>query len=117
LLTERPRRVAQPVPVGGDDAQLIPVQHQQQSVEVITDILLRHRILDEKQQIPERFLRQRDLAQNAARVSHGWKIRGRQRLQVEAALAATHLQAIVLKVERCIGRIRQRAQDVLELAS
>ena len=55
-------------------------------------------------------------ASGAPGIAEQREIRCRQRLQVEAAFPCLHLEAVVLRVERDVGAVGQRAQDVLELA-
>ena len=76
------------------------VDHQQHAVQVVADVLLRHRELDQAQQPAQRLLRQREARRFAGRAWQAREIVRRQRLQVEAALAGRTQQALVLRLQR-----------------
>ena len=46
------------MPIRRDHGQLFAIRNQQQPIKIITDILLRHSVLNERNQIAENFLRQ-----------------------------------------------------------
>jgi hypothetical protein len=105
-----------PMPVGRDDAQLARVDHYQQAVQVVPNVLLRHRVLHEREHGFQLALRQLECHWRPLRRSQPGKVLGRQRLELETALAAAHLQALVRERHRDLAAFGQRAQDVEQLA-
>src|SRR5262249_2304330 len=91
-------------------------KHQQQPIEVITNILLRHRVLHEQEQFPERLLGQDDFSQDRSGIAQLRKVAGRQGLQVEPAFTSTDLQPVVLCVQYRVYTLGQRSQNILQLA-
>lgn len=88
----------------------------QQAVEVVPDVLLRHRERDEAEQraqLPLRHLHRllHVLARGDARV-----VGGRHALQVEPALARLQHDLRGLRVDAQQAIVGQRAQQVLELS-
>jgi hypothetical protein len=65
--------------VGGNQLEGLILHHHQQAVQVIADVLLRHRVLHQPEQPPQRLLRQRKAGRFAGRLGQTRKILGRQR--------------------------------------
>ena len=89
---------------------------EQHAVQVVTDVLLRHREFGRLQKSAELALRQRQrlhliLADADARV-----IGGRQRLQVEARPAGAKRHAVGGAVDRQLRVVGKRAQKILQLS-
>jgi hypothetical protein len=110
------RGVGQAMAVGGDHAQLAAVGDDQQAVEVVADVLLRHRVRD----LGELAL-EGALADGEARSGVSGRVQARvvgrgQGLELEAAAAGLDREALVVEREADVGRIRQGAQDILQLA-
>ena len=102
--------------VGGHHPHLALVGDQQQAVEVIADILLRHRVLHQRQQGLEGFLRQRKPGLEIGGLGDGGKVLGREGLQGEARFAGLDVELFIVQLQGHIGRRRQGAQDVQQLA-
>ena len=109
------RRERQTVAVGGNRHQLLAVDDEQHAVQVITDVLLRHREMDHAEQLPEGLLRNRQARAEVSRLVDGRELVGGERLERETAFAGAHGEALVGEVERDFAR-RHRAQDVEQLA-
>jgi hypothetical protein len=88
----------------------------QDAVEVIADVVHRHRERDLRQQALERLLRHREHGAEAGRFLHQREVFGRHALQREAALATLEdeFAAGVFEADRLVGR--HGAQDVDQLA-
>jgi hypothetical protein len=78
----------QAVAVGGHQAQLLAFGHKQDAVEVVADVVHRHRKRHLVQQVFERLLRHAEARAEVGGFLHQRKVFGRQRLQRELALAA-----------------------------
>jgi hypothetical protein len=78
----------QAVAVGGHQAQLLAFGHKQDAVEVVADVVHRHRKAHLVQQVLQHLLRHAEHGAKARGFLHQRKVFGRQRLQREAALAA-----------------------------
>ena len=102
--------------VGGDHPHLVALHHQQQAVEVVADVLLRHGVLHQRQQTFELFLGQVDFGLRAIGTGHAREIFGGQSLQVETAFTGLELEAAIFVIQADFGRFGQRTQDVLQLA-
>ncbi len=102
--------------VGGDGLQRALVGDQQHAVEVVADVLLRHRELGEAEQPLEVALRQRQRLQLVGAEPDARIVGGGERLQVEARArrAHGHLAAGGVDGERRV--VGERAQQVLHLA-
>ena len=98
-----------------DRHQLVAVDHQQHAVQVIADVLLRHREMDHAEQLPEGLLRNRQARAEVCSLVDGRELVGGKRLEREAAFAGAHGQTLVGEVERDFAR-RHGAQDVEQLA-
>ena len=72
--------------------------------------------MSEKKKIAKLVLRKRDFGQRCSRIPQQREVRGRERLQVEPAFTGFYLEPVVLRIEGDVGPVRQRSQDVLELA-
>ena len=108
--------IGEAVAVGGDHAYFGADHDHQQAVQVIADVLLRHGVLDQRQQAFELLLRQRQFGLLALGHDHARKVLRRQGLQVETALAGFQRQALFVERQADLGRFGQRPQDVLQLA-
>src|SRR5450830_96488 len=106
----------QAVAVGGHGDDVLAVQHQQEAIQVVADVLLGHREVDHVEQVLQRLLRQGERGVEGFRFLHGGEFLGGQRLQREARLAALDGQALVQQGHRHVARFGQRAQDVEQLA-
>ena len=106
----------QTVAIGGHGDDVIAIQNQQQAVQVVADVLLRHREMHHVEQVFQRFLGQGDGGVVAFRLLHGRELFRRQGLQGEARLARLHGQALVQQGHRDVARFGQGAQDVQQLA-
>src|SRR6185437_10543146 len=113
---ERAAREREPVPIRRDDPQHVPVDREEDAVQVVADVLHRHGELHQAQGVLERFLRQGEGLGRVLRLDHAREIGRRQRLQVEAALARPHHHAVLLRLERDVRVLGQRPKDVVELA-
>ena len=109
-------RPSEAMAVGGNRLQRALVDHEQHAVEVIADVLLRHRELDRFQEPAQVALRQRQRLHLVLPLTDARVIGGGQRLQVEARAAGAHRHPAAggVDVERRV--LGQRAQQVLELA-
>ena len=96
----------------------LPVlDHHQQAVQVVADVLLRHGVLHQRRAAGAGpSARSAKRGRLARRLGQARKILGRQRLQREAALARLDQQPLVLLLQRDLGVVGQRAQDVEQLA-
>ena len=113
---ERHAGEGQAVAIGGHGAQLATIDQQQQAVEVVAHVLRGHRELRLRQEVTELALGDGDRFEVGFDRRHAREVFRRQGLQREPALAGAHQQALVFEVERDFGAVRQRAQDVLQLA-
>ena len=106
----------EPVAVGGDHAQRVAGDHHEQAVEVVADILLRHRVGDLGELVLEDLLRHAN--RHALVFGRGQPriVGGRQGLQLEAAAAGLDGETLVVEAEGDVCRLGQRAQDVLQLS-
>lgn len=110
------RGVGQAVAVGGDHAQLAAVGDDQQAVEVVADVLLRHRV----RHLGELAL-EGALADSQPRGGVDGRVEARvvgggKGLELEAAATGLDGEALVVEREADVCGIRQGAQDVLQLA-
>ena len=112
-LDARPR---QPMAVGGDRLQRALVDDQQHAVQVVADVLLRHRELDELEQRAQVLLRQRQRLQLLAAQADPRIVGGGERLQVEPRASGPDRHLVVADVDVERGVVRQRAQQILQLA-
>ncbi|MOA07954.1 hypothetical protein D3C78_1276860 [compost metagenome] len=101
--------------VGGDQPHLVALGLQQQAVEVVTDVLHRHRVLHLRDQALQVALAQAEAGLRSTTGRQQREIVRRQRLQVEAALAGLQHQAAVLLFQRDHAVAGNGAQDVLQL--
>ena len=102
--------------VGRDKAQLAAVHDHEQAVQVVADILLRHRVVHQTELAAQHLLRQREARRFAARARQARKVFRRQRLQAEAAAAGLDQQALVLRLQVHVDVLGQRPQDVEQLS-
>ncbi len=106
----------QTVAVGGDRLQRSVVDDEQHAVEVVADVLLRHRELGRLDEAAQVALRQRQLL-HLVLPDADPRIVGRgERLQVEARAAGAHRHLVVAGVDVQRRIVRQRPQQVLQLA-
>ena len=110
------RCVRQPMAVGRDDAKRRAVDGEKHPVQVIADVLHRHRELHQAQGVLQGLLRQREHLRRITRLDHPREIRRRESLEVEAALARAHRHAAFLRLDGDLGVLWQGPQDVVELA-
>ena len=96
--------------------QLPILDHHQQAVQVVTDVLLRHCVLHETKQPTQRFLGEHEARGFAGGLCQAREILGRQCLQRKAALACLNQQAFVLLLQRDLRVLRESPQDVDQLA-
>ncbi|MNS93545.1 hypothetical protein D3C72_1277250 [compost metagenome] len=106
-LTER-----QTVTVGCHGNDVLAVDDQQQAVQVVTNVLLRHREVHHVEQVLQGLLRQRDFGVVLLGLRNGREFFSRQGLQCETGFARLHGHALVSKCQRHVAGVRQRAQDV-----
>ena len=106
----------QTMAVSRDRSQRFRRRFQQKPVQVITDVLLRHREMRLLEQPLEVLLRQ---LQRLLRVDFldRRELSRRQRRQREATLARPHRHPFAVEVERHLDAFRQRAADVEQLAT
>ncbi len=90
------------------------VNHQQHSVQVVANVLLRHRKVHHAEQVLQRGSGQRKIGGEFC-LCHRRKFFGRQRLQVETALAAGDRHFLVRKRQLHVG-VGQRPQNVDQFA-
>ena len=92
LLVLEPRYgITEPVAVRGNDLDFLVFGDQQQSIQVIADVLLRHRVLHQAKQLARNTLGYLETALRLAGVRERRKIRSRQGLQIKAAFAGFDL--------------------------
>src|SRR5437016_158219 len=84
LRVELERRVGKAMPVRRHQLQLPILHHHEQAVQVVTDILLRHRVLHQAEQPAQRLLAEREARGLARRLCQAREVLRRQRLQREA---------------------------------
>ncbi len=113
---DREARPRQPVAVGGHGLQRALVGDEQHAVEVVADVLLRHRELGAAQEAAQLALRQRQRLQLVLPEADARIVGRRQRLQVEARAAGAHRHLRARRVDVEHGVVGQRAQQVLHLA-
>jgi hypothetical protein len=104
------------VAVGRDRLQRPLVDDEQHPVEVVADVLLRHRELDRLQEPAQVLLRQRERLHLVLPLPDARIVGGRQRLQVEARAPGAHRHPASRGVDverRVVGK---RPQEVLQLA-
>jgi hypothetical protein len=104
------------VAVRGDQLEALVLDHHQEPVQVVADVLLRHGVLHQAKELAQRLLRQRKPCRLAGGLGEPRKILGRQGLEHEPALAGLDEHALVLLLQRHLGALGQGAQDVDELA-
>ncbi len=104
----------EPMAIGGHHFQLCILDHQKQPVQVIPDVLLCHRVLNQGQKMPERFLREGYLSLWLVVFRKLGKIFRRQGLQVETAFSCLDMQPVVGGFQYHAGGVGQRAQNVLK---
>jgi hypothetical protein len=114
-LADRLCRVRKPMAVGRHRLELPVLDDEQHAVEVVANVLLGHRVLDEQEEGAQPGLRQ-PVGGRAGRFREPRKVLRRERLQAEAALARLHLDLVRLRIQSDGGVFGQRAQDVHELA-
>ena len=110
------RGVGQAVAVGGDHAQLAAVGDDQQAVEVVADVLLRHRVRHLGELALEGALADGEARGGVGRRVQARVVGGGQGLELEAAAAGLDGEALVVEREADLGAVGQGAQDVLQLA-
>ncbi len=114
---ELERGEREPVPVGGHHLEAAVLDHHEQPVQVVADVLLRHRVLHERQAAAAApFARSVKRADSPAGRARRGKSSAGSVCSVEAALAGSHQQPLVLLLQRHLASFRQRAQDVEQLA-
>ena len=102
--------------IGGHQAQLFALGHEQDAVEVIADVMHRHRKRHLVQQVLERLLGHAEGRTETGGLLHHRKILGRHRLHREPALASLEDELVLARFEHH-GLIRRHgAQDVDQLA-
>jgi hypothetical protein len=93
------------MPVRGHDQQRILTHREQEAIEVVADVLLCHRVLDQREQLFQLPLRQRCAGSGARGRREFWKVHCWQRLQRELTLAGTQLQTLVGKFQADLGAV------------
>src|SRR5688572_9691460 len=116
LRAELERGVSQPMTVGGDKLQHAVLDHHQQAVQIVPDVLLSHRVLHERKHPAQGLLLEFEARRLASGLGQARKILGRQGLQREAAFARPDHKALVLMLERHFRAVGKRTQDIKELA-
>ncbi|MNI47828.1 hypothetical protein D3C73_1023650 [compost metagenome] len=106
----------QAVTIGGDGAHTTRFKHQQHAVQVVTDVLLRHGEVHHVEQVAQRALRHGERDVPLLGLSNGGELAGGQRLQREAALGRLHRQLVAGQRQAHVAGVRQRFQDVEQLA-
>ena len=102
--------------VGGDHAQFAAVGDDQQAVEVVADVLLRHRVRHLGELALEGALADGDACGGLVGRRQARVVGGGQGLQLKAAAAGLDGEALVVEREADVAAVGQGAQDVLQLA-
>jgi hypothetical protein len=102
--------------VGCHHTQLASFDREQQPVQVVANVLLRHRVLHEHEQRSQCSLRHRHFADVIAAGRKARKVVRRQGLQRETAAPGLQLQPVRRALERYFRFRGQGTQDVLQLA-
>ena len=110
------RGVGEAVAVGGDHAQLAAFGDQQQAVEVVADVLLRHRVGHLGELALEGALADGEPGAGVLGRVQARVVGGGQGLELEAAAPGLDGEALVVERQRDLGGVGQGAQDVLQLA-
>ena len=105
------------MPVGSDQAELTTVDHHQQAIKVITDVLLRHGVVHESELPAQELLRQCEARRLPRRLGKAREVLRGQCLQAKAAATCSYKEALVLRLQAHFRVFRQCAQDVEQLAS
>ena len=102
--------------VGSDQRQALAFGDEQDAVQVVADVVHRHREVDLGDQVLQRLLRHAEHRPEIGRLLHQREVVGRHRLQREAALAAGQRQLRLRCRQRHRLIRRHRAQDVDQLS-
>ena len=106
----------QPMAVRRDGPQELALRFQQHAVQVIADVLLRHREMRLVDQTTEIRLRYRDRLLGVDLIDHR-EFRGRQTREREAALAAFHGHAIRFRADGHLRAFGQRAKNIQQFTA
>src|SRR5260221_5357491 len=112
---KRQRSKGEAVSIGGHHLEFAALHHHQQPVQVVADVLLRHRVLHEPQQMPQRLLRQRKARYLSGGLGKARKILCRKGLQAEPAAARFDHQALVLRLQADFGVLGEGTQNIEQL--
>jgi hypothetical protein len=113
---ELERRKSQPVAISRHELEAAVLHHHEKPVQVIADVLLRHRVLHEAKQVTQLALAERKARALPRGLRKPRKILRGQRLQRKAAFAGAHEEPLVLLLQGHLRILWQRAQDIDELA-
>src|SRR3954469_21810901 len=106
----------EPMPVGGDELKAAILDHHEQPVQVIADILLRHGVLHQREQAPQGPLLELEARRLAGGLSEPREVFCRKALQRESASTRLKDEPLVLLLQGHLSGVRQCPQDVEELA-
>src|SRR5712664_2372438 len=98
--------------VRGHELELLVLDHHQEAVEVVADVLLRHGVLHQAQQPSQSFLAQRKAGDLTGRPRKAREVLGWKRLQGESTLARLDQQALILLLKRDFCAVGKSTQDI-----
>src|SRR5690606_4265929 len=113
---DRGAAMGKAVAVGGHGAHPARLEHEQQAVQIIADVLLRHGEMHHVEQVLERLLQQRKRDIPFLGLGQGGKFVGSQRLQGKAAFARLNRELARGKRQLDLAGVGQGTQDVEQLA-
>ena len=92
------------------------LENHEQAVQIVANVLLGHRILDEAKQLAKHLLRHGEARAFGLRPGEAGKVLSGQGLEHKAALAGLQLNALVLRLQSDFHPFGQRAKNVEQLA-
>src|SRR5712672_3510938 len=98
------------------ELKLLVLDHHQQAVEIVADVLLRHGVLHQTEQPSQSFLAQRKAGHLARRPRKTREVLRWERLQRESTLARLDQQALILLLERYFRAVGKGTQDIDKLS-
>src|ERR1700730_5645556 len=96
--------------------ELLVLDHHQETVEVIADVLLRHGVLHKAKQPAQSFLAQRKAGDLTGRLRKARKVLRGKRLQRESTLARLDQQTLILLLERDFCAVGKGTQYIDKLS-